>query len=854
MQERRFRIRRPDESVEVEEAALPTGHPGWQQTVRDACGTVRDALRHAERAVRRLRKRRGTAPVPEEYGRGLTRSAPLCLATRVLIVAEASIPQCLKYRVVQRQEAFRRLGVECTWRSWGDRAACRAALQTHSHAIFYRVPAEESVLALVAEARRLRVPTWWEADDLIFDEAAIRASEGLTRLGRRTIEALVHGADLYRRAMLACDAAIASTPRLAEAMERAGMEDVCVIANGLDAQTLAAAEAARAAADEGHEADGAHAADESLVRIVYGSGTNAHDVDFLEAAPAIARVLDRCSQARLRLVGSVAVPACLERHADRIERLPARGFEDYLHVLAGGDIAIAPLEDAAFSDAKSAIKYLEASILGLPSVCSPRAAFASMIVDGVNGLLSDDDQSWEEALASLVTEPARRRRIGAAARATVLRDAAPARIAHRQVAPLVADGRGRTRLQVLSVNVFYGPRTFGGATIVAESVNRLLHDQHGIDVHVFTTVPTTVAPPHALHRYEYDGIGVFGMGLPDGAHDGPGGFDNPAAAECFDEVLDAVSPDVVHFHCIQGIGIGAVERCRARGVAYAVTLHDAWWLCGRQFMIDRQGRSCHQQRIDADVCAACVDNARTLPGRIRRTRDALAAADLLMAPSRFFADFHAANGFPGVLVNKNGVAPPRSGARVRRDGRVRVGYVGGNTPIKGFHLVRRVFAELGHLPATLVLADNTLNLGFSSFGADAIAGLPHVEVVPAYTHRTIDDFFADIDVLLFPTQWKESFGLTVREAIARNVWVIATDAGGVVEDILPGRNGTVIPFADDGTALRAAVVDAIGMIDRLAPGSPMAFAADGIRFWDAQAGELAGMLRGCTRATIRRAA
>ena len=63
-----------------------------------------------------------TAPVPEEYGRGLTRSAPLCLATRVLIVAEASIPQCLKYRVVQRQEAFRRLGVECTWRSWGDRA------------------------------------------------------------------------------------------------------------------------------------------------------------------------------------------------------------------------------------------------------------------------------------------------------------------------------------------------------------------------------------------------------------------------------------------------------------------------------------------------------------------------------------------------------------------------------------------------------------------------------------------------------------------------------------------------------------------------------------------------------------
>lgn len=843
MQERRFKIRRPDDTVEVDEESPSTGDSGWQQTVRDACGTFREALRTAERAVRRFRKRHAVVPVAEEYRRELERPAPRCLAPRVLIVAEASIPQCLKYRVLQRQEAFRRIGVDCIWRPWSDRAGCLAALQTHSHAIFYRVPAVESVLALVAEARRLRVPTWWEADDLIFDEVAIRASRGLARLGRRTIESLVDGADLYRRAMLACDAAIASTPRLAEAMRRAGMDDVAVIANGLDDETLAAAEAAHVA-DRGGD---------GLVRIVYGSGTNAHDVDFEEAAPAIARVLDRHSQARLRLVGSVAVPECLERHSDRIERLPASRFTDYLHVLAASDISIAPLEDGEFNEAKSAIKYLEASILGLPSVCSPRAPFAAMIVDGVNGLLCDDDGAWEEALAGLVAEPARRRRIGAAARATVIRDSSPARIARRQVAPLVAGGRGESP-RVLSVNVFYGPRTFGGATIVAENVNRLMHDRHGVDVHVFTTVPTAVTPPHTLHRYEFDGIGVFGMGLPEGANDGPSGFDNPAAVSCFNEVLDSVEPDVVHFHCLQGIGVGTVEACRSRGIPYAITLHDAWWLCGRQFMVDRQGRYCHQRRIDEHVCASCVDNARVLTGRVRRTRDALAAADLLMAPSRFFADFHAANGFPGVIVNKNGVTPPVTRVRVRRDGRIRVGYVGGNTPIKGFHLVRKAFTTLGDLPATLVLADNTLNLGFSSFGADALGGIQHVEVVPAYTHRTIDDFFAGIDVLLFPTQWKESFGLTVREAIARHVWVIATDAGGVVEDIQPGRNGTVIPFDDDGTALRAAIVDAVGMIGRLAPGLPVTFSADGIRYWDEQAAELAGLLRGCTRTKARRAA
>ena len=768
----------------------------------------------------------------------------------MLIIAETSIPQCLRYRVLQRQEAFRRLGIDCTWRSWTDGDACRRALQTHSHAILYRVPAEASVLGLLAEARRLRVPTWWEADDLIFDATAIRASGGLLRLGGATVEMLVAGAELYRRAMLACDAAIASTPALADAMRRAGVADVRVIANGLDERILAAAGAATARRPEAHP----HGAADVPVRIVYGSGTNAHDADFEQAAPAIARVLERHPCVRLRLVGQVAVPPCLERHRDRLEQLPATGFDDYLAVLAAGDISIAPVVADAFSDAKSAIKYLEASIVGLPSVCSPRSAFTAAIVDGVDGLLCDDERSWETALDSLVVDPLRRRRIGAAARATVLRDASPARIARREVAPLVAGGRDDASLRLLSVNVFYGPRTFGGATIVAESVNRALRDRHGVDVHVFTTVPTAVAPPHTLHRYDCDGIGVFGMGLADGAHDGPGGFDNPAAVPCFDEVLDAVKPDVVHFHCVQGIGVGAVERCRDRGVPYAITLHDAWWLCGRQFMIDGQGNYCHQRKLDAHVCASCVGGGDLLRSRNGRARAALAGAELLVAPSRYFADFHAINGFPEVLVNKNGISPPRDGRRRRSEGHVRFGYVGGNTAIKGFDLVRRVFADLGDLPATLVIADNTLNLGFSSFGGDAVAGLPSVEVVPAYTSRTIDEFFAGIDVLLFPTRWKESFGLTVREAIARNVWVIATDAGGVVEDILPGRNGTVIPFADEGPALRAAVVDAVGMFERIAPGSPVAFAADGIRFWDEQAAELFGMLRSCTQAAVRRAA
>jgi glycosyltransferase involved in cell wall biosynthesis len=80
-----------------------------------------------------------------------------------------------------------------------------------------------------------------------------------------------------------------------------------------------------------------------------------------------------------------------------------------------------------------------------------------------------------------------------------------------------------------------------------------------------------------------------------------------------------------------------------------------------------------------------------------------------------------------------------------------------------------------------------------------------VSFIPAYSQDTIDAFFSKIDVLLFPTQWKESFGLTVREALVRDVWVIATDAGGVSEDLVDGVNSTVIPFDSDHLVLKDAI-------------------------------------------------
>lgn len=775
--------------------------------------------------------------IDETYLRAVNYPAEELLAPRVLIIAEMSIPQCKKYRVQQKQDLFQSLGIDCTILDWTDVQACLNALQTHSVVIFYRVPGYPMVTSVINEAKRLRLPTIWEVDDLIFDKQILMKSKTILALDKETIDQLIAGADLYKKAMLLCDRGIASTTGLADAMKKAGLPDVHIIENALDQQTLGIAQ--KVCRYQAFDRNG-------VVRIVYGSGTKTHNIDFQEAAPAIIKVLDKFPNVRLRIIGQLDLPEIFSRYKGQVERFPTCNYYEYLATLVECDISITPLENYIFNDSKSNIKYLEASMVKVPSVCSPRAAFTQVISHEKNGFLCETEDEWEVALALLVTSPKKRKEIGEAAYASVMQRYLPENIARQQVAPLLArHDRNPDTLHILSVNCFYYPRSFGGATIVAEEVNKLINAQDGFQVHVFTTLPSSVVPPYSVRRYEADGINVYGVGLPSRL-DEKTQFDNPEIVGAFANVLAVVKPDVVHFHSIQGIGVSVVDLCARKGIKYVVTLHDAWWLCGRQFMINKQNKYCEQKKIDLAVCSTCVDNHHLNLYRSERLIAALQSASLLITPSRFFTDFHISNGFPRTLVNKNGVVKPFNTKRFRQEGPLRFGYVGGNTKVKGFHLIRKVFTDLANPKVKLVLVDNMLSLGFTSYHQNDLKGIPNAEIVPAYTQSNIDNFFANIDVLLFPTQWKESFGLTVREALARNVWVIATDAGGVVEDIKPGQNGYIVPFGDTGEGLKQAVIDTMRHFENIKPGEEVSLGAKDITFFEDQATELAAMLKQVT--------
>jgi len=758
-----------------------------------------------------------TEPIPQTFIHRLTKHAADTLAPKVAIIAELSIPQCKKYRVIQKQEMLEELGIPCSVTSWTDSNEAKKQISLASLVIFYRVPGFDSVMDLIAECRRLNIKTLWDVDDLIFDEDVLKTSSTINSLEPAEKEGVINGAKLYRQAMLACDEGIASTSGLAKAMKEAGLETVYVVENALDDETLAAASSIEGRLKK--QEDG-------LIRIIYGSGTKTHNIDFLEAAPALANILKENPNVRFRIIGYLELPEYFDEVQSQIERIPFCNYTEYLTYLSECDISIAPLENFVFNDAKSNIKYLEASITKVASVCSPRAAFADVIVNGENGFLADNEQQWHEAFDTLIQNPELRDSMAQAAYRTVTETYSPQAIGSTQLAPAVRfESAAKGKTKVLSFNVFYHPQSFGGATIVAEQLNKLLADEEAYEIYAVTTLPMkSWLPSYSVIRYEYGKVTVFGVAVPS---EDAAAHENPRFDAAVKDIIELVQPDIAHIHCIQSMGVGMVDICRKAGVKTLVTLHDAWWICPNQFMLDENEVFREQWNTEDE--------------RSKTIARALSKIDMLLAPSKYFAELHERTLGRDVLVNKNGVTRPLGQISKRKKDVIRFGYVGGKTKIKGVHLILEAFRKHRFPNTELVVVDNLLNLGARSFFDSDFDGVERFRIEPAYSQDTIDHFFSEIDVLLFPTQWKESFGLTVREAVLRDVWVIATDAGGVSEDIIDGENGTIIPFDSGVEELSRAIAEVCERYQAMDDGAVIELPKSHIRTFAEQKDELAGL-------------
>ena len=336
-----------------------------------------------------------------------------------------------RYRVTHLRDALAARGVASRALWWTD-PSVPAAIADAAIVVVYRVPMSPWLDACLTHARALGRPLVFSCDDLVF-EASATPHDALAALPEDQRAWWLAATERYAATLRACDAFLATTEPLADAATRLGVP-AFVVRNGLGEHELAVAERLRKTPPIPRPDDG-------RVVLAYFSGTTMHDLDFAVAAPALARVLAERPQARLRIGGHLRAHPTLATVADQVERLPFMPWPDMLAALATSDVQLAPLRlSDPFTDAKSAVKYLEAAVLGLPTIASPTDAFRRAIRSRENGLLAAIEDEWETQLLALIDDAGARRRLGNRARDDVFLHATPEAQADALVTALRAVG------------------------------------------------------------------------------------------------------------------------------------------------------------------------------------------------------------------------------------------------------------------------------------------------------------------------------------------------------------------------------------------------------------------------------
>jgi glycosyltransferase involved in cell wall biosynthesis/tetratricopeptide (TPR) repeat protein len=743
---------------------------------------------------------------------------------RWLLLASRDLPQCVLYRVEQKRQQLERLGcqVRLLWREQLDSWAFTPHLLWAEAVVVCRLAATHAVLRAMAAARRFGLPVYYDIDDLLFDPE--HCPPPLASYGG-TLSPAQHrrfGLDvpLVAAAMRQADGLIFSTPTLARRWRELHPHwdrPVWVLPNLAPPELWLQLTPPRL--------PGA-----GPLRLVVASGTTAHKQAWQEElAPALALLLDRNPQLRLDLLGHLQVPEPLLAWAERIRCRPFTAYGRYLQQLAQADIGLVVLEPGTFTDAKSAIRWMEFSLLGLASVLSPTATYTEQLEHGREALFARGVEAWVQAVQQLIDDPARRLALAQQAQARARDLCAPAcadafwqPLIEPQPEPEPAPEPAPRRRRLLVINVFFAPQAIGGATRVAQDqVRQLLEragDRYAVTVLCADHGPWQLEPaaeddpeqggddsahqPLAVDCHSWHGARVVRLALP--PRPWRQHHDPQVAAFCRQWFADE-GFDLIHAHCLQLLTAAPLVAAAELGIPYLVTLHDGWWLSPRLFLTTVSGRL-----IDpADPLGHYDDPAAQDPEllaadrqRRQQLEQVLARADARLAVSEAFAEVYRSGGVRAVAVLENDwqpMASRRSRPRSVRpaDQPLRLCYVGGLALHKGYAvlqaaLLRHRLAEAG-AGAQLTVIDSTLQPGE---GYSLHWNGTGVEFRPAVPMAEMAAFYAEQDVLVAPSIWQESYGLVTREALSAGLWVVASAVGALADPIRPGVNGHTVPPGD----------------------------------------------------------
>lgn len=307
-----------------------------------------------------------------------------------------------RYRVLNMIEcltALPELGISAAWFSLADLPHFERFVDRADALVLCRTQYADDVSRMISRAKARGVRVLFDVDDLVFDT-------DYTHLILDTLDQNTTGDHVWNfwfayigrigAALRQCDGVITTNEFLADRVKDfAPKLKTYVIPNFFNRRQQEESESLWM------QKRTAHFARNEYLHIGYFSGTPTHNRDFAIAADSLAKILAEDSRVVLRVVGFLDPRGPLLPFKDQIEILPLQDFVQLQRLIAEVEINIAPLQNNAFTNCKSELKYFEAAIVGTATIASPNFTFARSIQHGSTGMLANSYE-WLTALRTAI--------------------------------------------------------------------------------------------------------------------------------------------------------------------------------------------------------------------------------------------------------------------------------------------------------------------------------------------------------------------------------------------------------------------------------------------------------------------
>lgn len=312
-------------------------------------------------------------------------------------------------------------------------------------------------------------------------------------------------------------------------------------------------------------------------------------------------------------------------------------------------------------------------------------------------------------------------------------------------------------------------------------------------------------------------------------------YSDPLITGQIEQVIRGYQPDIVHATSLSLLMAGTIEAAVRANIPLVYTVTDFVLTCRRGTYVKRDNSLCAEKEERA-LCTACMAPHTTLkksldrlwrlapqalarPGlawleeRLGKRADFVYAAesihhrfdylprwrpriDLAIAPSTYARDRLLLNGFPAkrIVVSPYGIDPPLPNFEKKPSDKLRFGFIGRLTYLKGVHLLIEAFSRLAnHERATLTIygRPDVKSAGYFQVLQKRVATYPTISFGGFVDNADVSDLYREIDVLVVPSLWPENSPMTVLEALAHGTPVIVSDAPGMTDLVQHEVNGLV---------------------------------------------------------------